>query len=536
MATYTDKSEFIRSGQAFLGIELGSTRIKAVLIDDSHQVLAVGSYSWENQQVDGIWTYPLEQAWEGVASAYLDLKQQVKKDYGVTLTRLQAMGFSAMMHGYLPFDDQDRLLSPFRTWRNTMTLEAAEELTALFSCNIPQRWSIAHLYQSALNGDAHVKDVRFFTTLAGYVHWQLTGLKVLGIGDAVGMFPIDAKTHDYDRKMLDAFQDLVAKYGFPWKLHDLLPKVLLAGEDAGSLTPEGAKRLDPEGDLLPGIPLCPPEGDAGTGMAATNAVSAGTVNVSAGTSIFAMAVLDHALSRYYPEIDMVTTPAGDPVAMVHCNNCTTDLNAWVDVFDQFAGAAGLSLNKGQIYEAFFGEALKAALDAGGVTSINYHSGEHITGFTRGQPLLLYPADDAFSFPNMARAILLSTLGTLKIGMEILEKEKVAISRIFGHGGLYKTGDAGQRATAAALGAPVSVMGTAGEGGAWGIALLAAYLVNKAEGESLGDYLDNRVFKALESKTLAPTPEELAGFAQYMTRFKKALLVERAALDHYNTGE
>ena len=524
-------AERIQSGQAFLGIELGSTRIKAVLIDESHQVLATGSYDWENQQVDGVWTYPLELAWEGLASAYLDLKRQVKARYGVTITRLKALGLSAMMHGYLAFDEKDNLLTPFRTWRNTMTLEAAEKLSEAFAFSIPQRWSVAHLYQAALKGESHVKEVRFFTTLAGYIHWQLTGQKVLGIGDAVGMFPIDPKTHAYDRAMLDSFQHLVAEYGFPWRLEELLPKVLLAGQNAGQLTQVGAKLLDPEGDLLPGIPLCPPEGDAGTGMTATGAVAAGTGNVSAGTSIFAMVVLDHALSRVYPEIDMVTTPAGDQVAMVHCNNCTTDLNAWVDVFARFAKEAGLKLDKGRVFEAFFEGALKAAPDAGGVCAIGYHSGEHITGFTQGQPLVVYPSDDGFSFPNLARAILFSSLATLKIGMEILEKEKVAISRILGHGGLYKTGEAGQRFTAAALAAPVSVMATAGEGGAWGIAILAAYLVQQS-GLPLGQYLDERVFNNLKSKTLSPDASDLAGFAAYMARFKKALLVEQDAVSHY----
>ena len=521
----------IETGEAFLGIELGSTRIKAVLIDANHQVLATGNFDWENQQVDGVWTYPLALAWEGLSSAYLDLKRQVKSRFGLTLTRLKAMGISAMMHGYLPFDGQGELLVPFRTWRNTMTLEAAERLTEAFSFSIPQRWSVAHLYQAALNKEPHVKDVRFITTLSGYIHWQLTGHKVLGIGDAVGMFPIDAKTLNYDKTMLASFQGLVDGYAFPWQLENLLPQVLLAGQDAGTLTPEGARRLDPEGDLLPGLPLCPPEGDAGTGMTATGAVDAGTGNVSAGTSIFAMVVLDHSLSRYYPEIDMVTTPAGDPVAMVHCNNCTTDLNAWVDVFAQFAREAGLSISKGQIYEAFFEAALKAAPDAGGVTAIGYHSGEHITGFTTGQPLLMYPSDDAFSFSNLARAILLSTLGTLKIGMEILEKEQVSISRILGHGGLYKTGDAGQRFTAAALAAPVSVMATAGEGGAWGIAILAAYLAQQ-NGLSLGEYLDEKVFKSLNSKTLSPDEKDVAGFKSYIERFKKALQVERAAISQY----
>ncbi len=525
-------AEHIQSGQAILGIELGSTRIKAVLINQSHQVLATGNFDWENQQVDGIWTYPIQQVWEGLAGAYKDLKNQVRSRFGVTLTRFKAMGISAMMHGYLAFDEKDQLLVPFRTWRNTITQQAAAELTEAFAFNIPQRWSVAHLYQATLNGEPHVKDVRFLTTLSGFVHWRLTGEKVLGIGDAVGMFPIDQETLGYHPGMLAAFGKLIQAQGFPWQLDSLLPRVLLAGADAGEVTPEGARRLDPEGDLLPGIPLCPPEGDAGTGMVATGAVASGTGNVSAGTSIFAMMVLDHALSRVYPEIDMVTTPAGNPVAMVHCNNCTTDLNAWVDLFAQFAEAAGLSLNKGQIFDAFFGAALKGAPDAGGLAAIGYHSGEHITHFEKGRPLLLYPSDDRFTFPNLARAILLSTVATLKIGMEILEKEQVAFTRVLGHGGLYKTGDAGQRFTAAALNTPVSVLATAGEGGAWGIAILAAFLANKAPGETLADYLDQRVFAAMEQKTLAPDPSDMKGFAAYMERFKKALLAERTAVDHY----
>ena len=524
--------EFISSGQAILGIELGSTRIKAVLIDDKHSVLASGAFDWENQQVDGVWTYSMDLAWEGLAGAYLDLKRQVKARYGVTLTRLKALGVSAMMHGYLAFDGQDRLLVPFRTWRNTMTLEAAQKLTDAFAFSIPQRWSVAHIYQAILSGERHVGNIRFLTTLAGYIHWGLTGEKVLGIGDASGMFPIDPDTPDYDREKLAAFSRLTKEYGFPWELRDLLPRVLPAGQDAGRLTAEGAKRLDPQGDLAPGTPLCPPEGDAGTGMTATGAVAAGTGNVSAGTSIFAMVVLENALSRVYPEIDMVTTPAGSPVAMVHCNNCTTDLNAWVDLFAQFGEEAGLTLTRNQIYEAFFSAALKGLPDAGGLSAIGYHSGEHITNFEEGQPLLLYPADDQFTFQNFARAVLLSTVATLSIGMEILRKEKVALTRVLGHGGLYKTGDAGQRFTAAALDAPVSVLATAGEGGAWGIALLAAYLTRKQPGETLAGYLDQRVFKALQSKTLAPDPKDLKGLAGYIQAFKKGLGVERAALIHY----
>ncbi|NLG57088.1 MAG: ATPase [Clostridiales bacterium] len=527
-----DYKDFIASGQAILGIELGSTRIKAVLIDQAHQVLASGAFDWENQQVDGIWTYPLQKAWEGLSGAYLDLKRQVQAAYGVKLTQLRALGVSAMMHGYLAFDDKDQLLTPFRTWRNTMTLTAAEKLTQAFSFSIPQRWSVAHLYQAALNGESHLKDIRFLTTLAGYIHWQLTGEKALGIGDASGMFPIDSQALDYDKDKLAAFSRLMAAHQVPWQLHDLLPRVLVAGQDAGRLSPQGAKRLDPEGDLQPGIPLCPPEGDAGTGMTATGAVAAGTGNVSAGTSIFAMVVLDHSLSRVYPEIDMVTTPAGNPVAMVHCNNCTTDLNAWVDLFSQFVGEAGLALSRGDIFEAFFAAALKGQPEAGGLSAVGYHSGEHITGFEEGQPLLLYPADDRFTFQNFARAILLSTVATLNIGMEILNKEQVALTRVLGHGGLYKTGEAGQRFTAAALGAPVSVLATAGEGGAWGIALLAAYLSHRNPDESLGDYLDQRVFKALPSKTLSPDPDDLQGLKDYVAAFKKALAVEQAAVKHY----
>ncbi len=520
----------IETGQAALGIELGSTRIKAVLIGDDYTPLATGAFDWENQFEDGVWTYSLEAVHQGLQAAYANLKQEVQRVYGLPLRRLAAIGVSAMMHGYLPFDQQGKLLAPFRTWRNTITGEAADKLTALFSFNIPQRWSIAHLYQAILNGESHVPDIRFLTTLSGYVHWQLTGQKVLGIGDAVGMMPIDDNTRQFDAAMVDKFGRLIADKGFPWQLPDIMPKVLLAGQDAGQLTAEGARMLDPTGDLESGIPLCPPEGDAGTGMTATNSVAERTGNASAGTSIFLMAVLERALSKVHTEIDMVTTPSGRPVAMVHCNNCTTDLNKWVDLFAQFAQAAGLSLDKGRIYEAFFSQALQGEEDAGGLLSYGYYSGEHITGFAEGRPLLAWSTESTLSFANLARAILFASLGTLRIGVDILEEENVRLDRLLGHGGLYRTGDTGQRFTAAALHAPVSVMTTASEGGAWGAALLAAYL-KEARNQTLEQFLEDRVFAGMDSVTLSPDTRDVQGFAQFMERFRRGLPIERAAVDH-----
>ncbi len=520
----------ILEGKAVLGIEFGSTRIKAVLTGPDHEPLAVGGHRWENQLADNVWTYDLDEVMAGLRGAYAEMADSAEKAYGVRVRKLAGIGISAMMHGYLAFDEGDRLLVPFRTWRNTMTGEAAGKLSELFGFSIPQRWSVAHLCQAILNGEPHVPQIRFLTTLAGFVHWKLTGEKVLGIGDASGMFPIGADG-GYDKAMLDKFAGLVKGKGFPWSLPDILPGILYAGGRAGRLTEQGARLMDPSGLLEAGIPLCPPEGDAGTGMVATNAVAPRTGNVSAGTSIFAMIVLEKGLSRIHPEIDIVTTPEGSPVAMVHCNNCTTDLNGWVALFLDFAKEAGLEVDQDKVYHAFFDAALRGDRDAGGLTSCGYYSGEHITGFEEGRPLLVRPPEGRFSFANLARCILFSALATLKIGMEVLEGEKVRIDRILGHGGLYRDGGSGQRFTAAALRAAVSVMDTAGEGGAWGIALLAAYMANRKDGETLTDYLAGRVFARMSGTELAPAPKDVEGFETFMARYKAGLRVERAAVEN-----
>ena len=520
----------IQEGRAVLGIELGSTRIKAVLTGPDWIPLAVGSYRWENQFADNIWTYDLQDAMEGVQKAYAAMAADAEQKFGVQITMLSGIGISAMMHGYLPLDKENRLLTPFRTWRNTITSSAAGRLSELFSFSIPQRWSIAHLYQAILNRESHVPAIRLLTTLAGYVHWQLTGEKALGIGDASGVFPIGEKG-GYDENMLGKFARLIQDEQLPWTLKEILPAIKYAGDEAGRLSRQGAKLLDASGLLQAGIPLCPPEGDAGTGMVATNAVAPRTGNVSAGTSIFAMIVLEKGLSRIHPEIDIVTTPEGSPVAMVHCNNCTTDLNAWVDLFLDFTMEAGLETDREKMYQVFFDAALRGEKDAGGLTSCGYHSGEHITGFEEGRPLLVHPPESRFNFANLARCILFSALATLKIGMETLEEEKVRIDRILGHGGLYKEGDAGQRFTAAALRTPVTVMDTASEGGAWGIGLLAAYMADKKNGETLRDYLNKRVFRQMNGSRLSPDPEDTEGFETYMTRYKAGLIVERAAAEH-----
>ena len=523
--------EIITSGQACLGIELGSTRIKAVLIGPDHTPIASGDHSWENRYENGVWTYHLDDVWTGLQNAYARLSADVEAKCGEKLTRVGAMGFSAMMHGYLPLDAQGEPLAPFRTWRNTMTAQAAAELTERFSFNIPQRWSIAHLYQAMLNGEEHVKDIVYLTTLAGYVHYKLTGKKVLGVGEASGMFPIDSSTCDYDQGMIDSFDALAAEKGYPWKLRDILPKVLSAGEDAGFLTPEGAKLLDPTGALQAWIPLAPPEGDAGTGMAATNAVAPRTGNVSAGTSVFAMIVLEKALSKVYPEIDMVTTPTGKPVAMVHCNNCTNEINAWAKVFKGFLEALGQKPDMNAVFTAMFESAAKGAADGGGLLLYNYLSGEPITGMEEGRPLLCRAPEGELSFPNLMRAQLLSALATLKIGLDILAGEQVAVDRLLGHGGFFKTPKVGQSILAAAAGAPVSVMETAGEGGPWGMALLAAYRVEKRDGQSLEDYLEQNVFAGAQVSTLAPEQADVDGFEAFMARYRKGLAIERSAVDN-----
>ena len=520
----------IEAGQTYLGIELGSTRIKAVLIDETGTPVASGDHGWENRLENGLWTYTLEDVWTGLQDAYANMAADVKRKYGVEVTGFKAMGFSAMMHGYMAFDAAGELLAPFRTWRNTNTQQAAEELTELLQFNIPQRWSVSHLYQAILNGEEHVSRVSFLTTLAGYVHWKLTGRKVLGIGDAAGMFPIDSAANTYDKAMLAAFDRRAAEKGFHKSLEALLPQVLLAGEDAGTLTAEGAKLLDPTGRLQPGIPVCPPEGDAGTGMAATNSVAVRTGNVSAGTSVFAMFVLEKALSRYYPEIDMVTTPTGKPVAMVHCNNCTNEINAWATVFKGFLEALGQKPDMNAVYTAMFRSALTADKDAGGLVLYNFLSGEPVAGMTEGRPLLVRSPEAKLDFANFMAAQLYSAVAALKLGMDILAREQVAVDRLLGHGGYFKTPEVGQRVMAAAMGAPVSVMETAGEGGPWGMALLASYAVEKEPGQSLEDYLERRIFAGQKVETIAPDPADVAGFQAFMEQYQKGLPVERAAVD------
>ena len=524
--------EYIASGKAVLGIELGSTRIKAVLIDENHAPIASGSHEWENQLVNGVWTYSMEAVWSGLQACYADLRRDVQQKYGVGLKKIAAIGISAMMHGYLAFDAQGELLAPFRTWRNTITGPAAAELTELFGFNIPQRWSIAHLHQAILNGEAHVGQVDFITTLAGYVHWQLTGRRVLGVGDASGMFPIDSNICDYDAKMLAQYDAHIEKYGFGWKIDGVLPQVLCAGDEAGVLTAEGAKLLDVSGELEAGIPLCPPEGDAGTGMTATNSVGVRTGNVSAGTSIFAMIVLEKALEKVYTEIDMVTTPSGEAVAMVHCNNCTTDLNDWVGLFGEFAEAMGMKVSANDLYGTLFNKALEGDIDCGGVVSYNYHAGEPITGLEEGRPLMMRLPDAKFTLANFMRTNLYGTVATLKLGMEILAQENVAIDRIFGHGGLFKTKGVGQRILAAAIETPVSVMETAGEGGAWGIALLADYAIRRGDGQTLEAYLNDNVFSGMACETLQPDERDVQGFNDYMVRYAAGLAAQRAAVEYF----
>lgn len=527
-----DWKEAIEKGETALGIEFGSTRIKAVLIDRKFQPIAQGSYEWENQLKDGYWTYDKEDIIAGLQTAYRELKQEVSEKYGVKLRTVGSIGFSAMMHGYMAFDSNRELLVPFRTWRNATTGPAARKLTELFQFNIPERWSIAHLYQAILNGEEHVPQIDYLTTLAGYIHWLLTDSKTIGIGDASGIFPIDEATLDYNAKMVQQFNELVADKGYPWKLEDLLPKVLVAGEEAGKLTQSGAAILDPEGDLQPGIPLCPPEGDAGTGMVATNSVRKRTGNVSVGTSVFAMIVLEQDLTNVYPEIDIVTTPSGSPVAMVHANNCSSDLNAWMDLFREFSEAMGYDTDTNKLFSVLLNKALEADPDGGGLLSYGYLSGENITGLEQGRPLFVRSPESRFNLANFMRTHLFTAFGALKIGMDILtEKEKVAIDSILGHGGLFKTPVVGQRILAAALNVPVSVMSTAGEGGAWGMALLAAYMTNRDQGESLDDFLDNKVFQDVDGEEIAPVASDVAGFEAFIARYRAGLPIERTAVEH-----
>ena len=524
--------ETILQGKAILGIEFGSTRIKAVLIDNENKPIAQGSHEWENQLVDGLWTYSIDAIWNGLQDCYANLRKDVRTQYDCEIETLSAIGVSAMMHGYMAFNDKDEILVPFRTWRNTNTAKAAAELSSLFVYNIPLRWSISHLYQAVLNGEEHVNDIVFQTTLAGYIHWQLTGEKVLGVGDASGMMPIDPETKNYNATMVDKFNALLSSKGVGLNVLDIFPRVLDAGEDAGKLTAEGALKLDVSGHLKAGIPLCPPEGDAGTGMVATNAVKQRTGNVSAGTSSFSMIVLEKDLSRPYEMIDMVTTPDGSLVAMVHCNNCTSDLNAWVNLFKEYQQLLGIPIDMNEVFGKLYNNALTGDADCGGLISYNYISGEPVTGLAEGRPLFVRSANDKFNLANFMRAHLYASVGVLKIGNDILfNDEHVKVDRITGHGGLFKTKGVGQRVLAAAINSPISVMETAGEGGAWGIALLASYLVNNTDNESLADYLENKVFAGNTGVEIAPTPEDVAGFNIYIENYKRGLAIEQSAVDN-----
>jgi len=526
-----DARTTIVEGRAILGIEFGSTRIKAVLTDEQNRPIAQGAHEWENQLADGLWTYSTEAIWYGLQDCYADLRANVRAQYDVEIEHLAAIGISAMMHGYMPFGADGNILVPFRTWRNTNTGRAAAALSKLFNYNIPLRWSISHLYQAILDDEPHVADIVFMTTLAGYVHWQLTGEKVLGVGDASGMMPVDPVSKDYDKDMIAKFDALVAPKHYPWKLRDLLPASLVAGSAAGTLTEDGARRIDVSGHLKAGAPLCPPEGDAGTGMVATNAVLPRTGNVSAGTSSFSMIVLERNLSKPYEMIDMVTTPDGNPVAMVHCNNCTSDLNAWVGLFKEYQQLLGVPVDMNEVFGKLYGHALSGAPDCGGLLSYNYFSGEPVTGMDSGRPLFVRSASDKFTLANFMRANLYASVAVLKIGNSVLfNEEHVEVDRITGHGGLFKTPGVGQRFLAAALNSPISVMETAGEGGAWGIALLASYLVNKTERQSLPAFLNDSVFQGQSGVEMAPDAEDVAGFDAYMRRYMAGLKVERAATE------
>ncbi|MHA6484874.1 xylulokinase [Paenibacillus sp. strain BS8-2] len=524
--------EAISKGETSLGIELGSTRIKAVLINRRFETIASGSYEWENKLKDGYWTYDQEEILSGLQVAYRELKQDVEQTYGVALRSVGSIGFSAMMHGYLAFDRDGQLLVPFRTWRNSTTGQAARELTDLFQFNIPERWSIAHLYQAILNEEQHVPQLDFVTTLSGYIHYLMTGRKAIGIGDASGMFPINEATHQYHQSMVNQFNQRIADRNYPWSLEELLPEVCVAGEDAGRLTEAGALILDPAGDLQAGIPICPPEGDAGTGMVATNSVKKRTGNISVGTSVFAMIVLEKELSQVYPEIDMVTTPDGSPVGMAHANNCSSDLNAWIGLFREFSEAMGYGVDSGKLFSVLFNKALEADPDGGGLLSYGYLSGENLTGMEQGRPLFVRSPESRFNLANFMRTHLFAAFGAMKLGMDILtEKEDVAIDSILAHGGLFKTPIVGQKIVAAALNVPISVMSTAGEGGAWGMALLASFLINKEQGESLDRFLSQKVFHAIEGSEISPDPADVKGFEVFMERYKAGIAIEQAAVDH-----
>ncbi len=522
----------IQNGKTSLGIELGSTRIKAVLVDSTNKPIAQGSHSWENELRDGIWTYSLDSIHNGIRSCYSSLLKDIREKYDIVPDTFGSIGISAMMHGYMAFDDSWALLAPFRTWRNTITGKASEELTKLFDFPIPQRWSIAHLYQSILEKQEHLKDIEHLTTLAGYIHYRLTGENVLGIGEASGMFPICSNTLTYNKEMTEKFDNIAKEKGFDKPILSLLPDILCAGENAGMLTDEGAKFLDETGTLKSGIPMCPPEGDAGTGMTATNSISPATGNVSAGTSVFAMVVLEKPLSKAYSEIDVVTTPTGEAVAMVHCNNCTSELNAWVNIFREFSILTGNNISDEELYNTLFSIAMQGDKDCGKLLAYNYLSGEHVTGFEEGRPMFVRTPDSNFTLANFMRTELYTSLGALKTGLDILlKKENVKVTSITGHGGFFKTENVGQSILASAVNAPVSVMTTAGEGGAWGMAILASFMINKEADEKLSDYLTNKVFADAKIKTLSPEKADVEGFEEFMKRYSKGLSIERSAVDN-----
>ena len=524
--------ECIANGKSVLGIEFGSTRIKAILVDEDNKPIASGAHDWENRLENGIWTYSLDDIWSGLQDCYQKLAADVEAQYGEKLTNIAAIGFSAMMHGYMAFNKENELMVPFRTWRNTITEEASVKLTQFFQYHIPQRWTIAHLYQAIMNDEDHVKDLNFVITLAGYIHWKLTGRKVVGVGEASGMFPIDVATGQFHEKMITAFDELIEHRGFSWKLKDILPEVCTAGEEAGRLTEEGAKLLDPTGTLQAGALLCPPEGDAGTGMVATNSVAQRTGNVSAGTSVFGMIVLEKELKKVHDEIDLVTTPDGSLVAMVHCNNCTSDLNAWVNLFKEYQQLLGVPVDMNEVFGKLYNHALEGDADCGGLISYNYISGEPVTGLAEGRPMFVRSANDKFNLANFMRSHLYASVGVLKIGNDILfNEEHVKVDRITGHGGLFKTKGVGQRILAAAINSPISVMETAGEGGAWGIALLGSYLVNSGAHESLADFLENKVFAGNTGVEIAPTAEDVEGFNIYIENYKRGLAIEKAAVEN-----
>lgn len=526
------KQAIIR-GETSLGIEFGSTRIKVVLIDFNFKTIGSSSYEWENQLIDGYWTYDLNEVIYGLQEGYRQLKQEVESNYGVTLQKIGSIGCSAMMQGYIALDQAGELLVPFRTWRNATTGTAASVLTEIFQFKIPQRWSIAHLYQAILNDEEHVANIDYITTLSGYIHWLLTGSKSLGLGDASGMFPIDISAQQYNEDMIKLFTKLIADKGYRWSLENIFPKVYAAGEYAGYLTEAGARLLDPSGNLQAGVPLCPPEGDAGTGMVATNSVKQRTGNISVGTSIFAMFVLEEDLSTMYPEIDIVTTPDGSPVGMVLANNCSSDINAWMGLFREFYEAMGLKPDMNQLFSVLFNKALEADADGGGLLSYGYYSGENLTGLAKGRPLFVRSPESRFNLANFMRVHLFAAFAALRLGMDILtQKENVKIDRILAHGGLFKTPLVAQKICAAALNVPVSVMSTAGEGGAWGMAILASYMMSKEQHETLADYLTAKVFNDEEGQDVYPNSADVNGFALFMERYLEGLVIEQAAVDHF----